>query len=147
MNFSKALELLKQGKKVRRKVWKKSTKIFIRNEQLFVDNDEEECNYANTSVYYILSDILADDWEEYKEPLLTKEEKEYLKMIIKFNLFKVKTVEITRPDPCWDDRHFILLRGYNDDEDDSANFIKPNYFKNLKNTKPYTLKELGLEKE
>ena len=92
MKFSKALELLKQGKKVRRKEWGKSTKIFIRNEQLFVGNDEEECSYANTSVYYILSDILADDWEEYKEPLLTKEEKEYLKAIMKINLFEVYEV-------------------------------------------------------
>ena len=92
MNFSKALELLKQGKKARRKEWGKSTKIFIRNEQLFVGNDEEECNYVNTSAYCILSDILADDWEEYKEPLLTKEEKEYLKALLK--VYRNKQIEI-----------------------------------------------------
>ena len=140
MNFSKALELLKQGKKVRRKEWGKSTKIFIRNEQLFVDNDEEECNYANTSVYYILSDILADDWEEYKEPLLTKEEKEYLKAIMKINLFEVYEVSVSRSDA---DGNYIKIYG-EDNEHDTTTYVKSKYFKNLESDKKYTLEELGL---
>ena len=143
MNFEKALELLKQGKKVRKCSWGKYYYIVF-DEDSLLRQKKHGSDYYNK--YYILNKNDIDTvWEEYKEPLVTEEEKEYLKMIIKFNLFKVKTVEITRPDPCWDDRHFILLRGYNDDEDDSANFIKPNYFKNLENTKSYTLEELGLE--
>lgn len=141
MNFSKALELLKQGKKVRKRCWANSQKLYL-------DLENHEFWVATGTITGTIGirydDMLADDWEEYKEPLLTEEEKEYLRMIIKFNLFKVKTVEITRPDLSFDERHFLLLKGYNDDEVDSANFIKPNYFKNLENTKPYTLKELGL---
>ena len=143
MNFEEALKLLKAGKKIRRKDWKENhdKRCFIFGDELCCESEGGVIGYVGLSI----KNMLATDWEEYKEPLLTEEEKEYLKMIIKFNLFKVKTVEITRPDHCWDGRHFILLRGYNDDEDASANFIKTNYFKNLENTKPYTLKELELD--
>ena len=140
MNFSKALELLKQGKKVRRKAWEKSTKIFIRNEQLFVDDDEVECNYANTSVYYILSDILADDWEEYQEPLLTKEEKEYLKMIIKFYPEKIEKISIYRSP------HYTLIYlEYGDKVSYKESYLTgSNHFENMEVGKHYTLEELGL---
>ena len=140
MNFSKALELLKQGKKVRRKEWGKSTKIFIRNGQLFIDNDEEECNYANTSAYCILGDMLADDWEEYKSPL-SDEEKEYLKMIIKFYPEKIEKISIYRSP------HYTLIYlEYGDKASYKESYLTgSNHFENMEVGKHYTLKELGLD--
>lgn len=52
MNFEKALEAMRQGKKVRRKAWR-DTEIYLSSTTLFT---------------MICDDVFADDWEIYEEP-------------------------------------------------------------------------------
>ena len=144
MNFEKALELLKQGKKVRRKIWP-SSDIYI----TFSDDDERLKLIDNEGkfqdIYYKLSkyDSLANDWEEYKEPLLTEEEKEYLRMIIKFTPGNIKIVILGRH---FVGCNYIYLHYSNDDMINSySHCVSKGLFKNLEGYKSYTLEELGLD--
>ena len=63
MNFSEALELLKQGKKVRRKGWFKTTSMSMYDTQFLM---HEDCFQSPHSIsYFTAGDVIADDWEEY----------------------------------------------------------------------------------
>ena len=141
MNFEEALKLLKDGKKVRR----------IREESDYEDviiwfdkyhHIVEGDGTISDSTYILkLEDVFATNWEEYKEPLLTEEEKEYLKTIMKFNLFEVYEVSVSRSDA---DGNYIKMYG-EDAEYDTTTYVKSKYFKNLENDTKYTLEELGLD--
>ena len=139
MKFEEALVLLKDGKKIRRKEeWGKTTKIFIRDKQLLMNNGDTEFDYANQYSHWIIADIFADDWEEYRESLLTEEEKEYLKMIIKFNPNKIDKVQVYRNTDGV--AIYLIYAMYADKYS-----VSLDYFKNLEEDKGYTLKELGLD--
>lgn len=58
MNFEKALEAMRQGKKVHRKAWR-DTEIYLSSTTLFT---------------MICDDVFADDWEIYEEPKQRKPE-------------------------------------------------------------------------
>ena len=137
MTFEKALELLKQGKKVRKCSWGKYYYIVF-DEDSLLRQKQHGCDYYNK--YYILNKNDVDAvWEEYKELLLTDEEKEYLKLIIKFHPEKITSISVYfRKD------YNLVYFKYKDDSNDCVVTAK-DYFKNLEDDKDYTLEELGLE--
>ena len=136
MTFEKALELLKQGKKVRKCSWGKYYYIVF-DEDSLLRQKQHGCDYYNK--YYILNKNDIDAvWEEYKELLLTDEEKEFLKTISKFHPKKIDKVRMFRG--CY---KFIYLH-YGENSYDSY-LVDSKYFKNLEDDKDYTLEELGLE--
>lgn len=136
MNFEKALELLKQGKKVRKCSWGKYYYIVF-DEDSLLRQKKHGSDYYNK--YYILNKNDIDAvWEEYKELLLTEEEKEFLKTISKFHPEKIDKVRMFRGY-----YKFIYLH-YGENSYDSY-LVDSKYFKNLEDEKDYTLEELGLE--
>lgn len=152
MKFEEALVLLKDGKKIRRKEeWGKTTKIFIRDKQLLMNNGDTEFDYANQYSHWIIDDIFADDWEEYKEPLLSEEEKEYLKMLIKFHPNKIGSVVVcSRIDYKLVSLYYKIENEYvgckgDHSLDYDCYTARKDDFNNLENDKKYTLKELGLD--
>lgn len=70
MKFEKALEAMKQGKKVRRKVWGSSIKYAHMNNIRKRVDLISSLNMAFDDNFYIFEDggLLADDWEIYEEP-------------------------------------------------------------------------------
>ena len=148
MNFSEALELLKQGKKVERINCYGYVAIYYLEDGTLYKQDD----YCTQKVGMMPVESLLDDgWEEYKEPLLTKEEKEYLKMIIKFHPNKIGSVAV-----CYRiDYKLVCLQYKVENEcvgckgDHSLDYdcytAGKDYFKNLEEGKGYALKELGLD--
>lgn len=64
MSFSEALELVKDGKEVRRKSWSEVEYLWIENGKLMrrIDYDLLELEIIRMDT----EDILAEDWELYK---------------------------------------------------------------------------------
>lgn len=64
MSFSEALELVKDGKEVRRKSWSEVEYLWIENGKLMrrIDYDLLELEIVRMDT----EDILAEDWELYK---------------------------------------------------------------------------------
>lgn len=64
MNFSEALELMKDGKEVRRKSWAEVEYMWIENGKIMrrIYYDLLELEYVRIES----EDILAEDWELYK---------------------------------------------------------------------------------
>ena len=142
MTFEEALKAIKEGKKVRNKGWSSSVylkKYFDR----VVNQDGKTMNLTITS-------MLSDDWEEYKEPILDKEEKKYLSAVIK--PFRDRVIYIKK---------IYMYFGYKKDyeyifgelgcnEYDVVDtfalpyFPKGNMYKGMETDKKYTLEELGL---
>ena len=141
MNFSEALELLKQGKKVERTnnygyvavYWLEDGKIY-----------KQDDFYKLEIGIMPVKSLLDDGWEEYKEPVLTEEEKEYLKMIIKFSPSEVEFVSLERLSDYKDYDCNIVWLVYRDGDKD-AHYVGEDYFNNLKENNEYTLEELGLK--
>ncbi len=148
MNFNEALELLKQGKKVRRSCWANCHQkyLYLENNEFWLTTNEIA---GLIGIHY--DNIVANDWEEYKEPLLTEEEKEYLKMVIKFHPRKIESAIVC----LRKDYNLVYLQYEVENEyvgrkgdrpkDYDCYITKKDYFNNLKDNKEYTLKELGLE--
>lgn len=65
MSFSEALELVKDGKEVRRKSWSEVEYLWIENGKLMrrIDYDLLELEIVRMDT----EDILAEDWELYKQ--------------------------------------------------------------------------------
>lgn len=81
---------------------------------------------------------------EEKKELLTEEEKEYLKLVLKLEINKTIAIKKTRNSAG--NMHLNLLYG-NGIADGYYRAIKDDYFKNLEKNVIYTLKELGLKDE
>ena len=141
MNFSEALELLKQGKKVRRiNSYGYVSIYYLEGETLYKQDD-----YCTLEIGIIpVKSLLDDSWEEYKEPLLTEEEKEYLKMIIKFSPAEVDFVSLESLSDYEDYDCNIVWLVYRDGDRD-AHYVGEDYFKGLKENNEYTLEGLGLK--
>ena len=138
MTFEKALELLKQGKKVRRQCFNEGIYWEMPSIQHIATRKTLDKDLTVFINIISLKDIIAEDWEEYKESLLT-EEKEYLKLIIKFHPEKITSISVYfRKD------YNLVYFKYKDDSNDCVVTAK-DYFKNLEDEKDYTLEELGLE--
>ena len=78
--------------------------------------------------------------EEEKE-LLTKEEREFLRQILKFGNYGNETIKHIIKDGCYIELYYEVW-AYN-----NIYIDKNLYFKNLEENKEYTLKELGLEEK
>ena len=148
MNFSEALELLKQGKKVKRiNCYGYVSIYYLEGETLYKQDD-----YCTQKIGIMpVGILLGDGWEEYKEPLLTKEEKEYLKMLIKFHPNKIDNVVVRyRIDyklVCLQykiENEYVGCKGDRSLDYDCYTARK-DCFNNLKSDKEYALKELGLD--
>ena len=148
MNFSEALELLKQGKKVKRiNCYGYVSIYYLEGGTLYKQDD-----YCTLKVGMMPAERLLDDsWEEYKEPLLTAEEKEYLKMLIKFHPNEIGSVAV-----CYRINYKLVCLHYKKEneyvgckDDQSLDYdcytARKDDFNNLENDKKYTLKELGLD--
>ena len=79
-------------------------------------------------------------WEQ-KEELLTEEEKEFLRQVLKFGNYGRETIKFIIKDGYYIELH------YKDWAYNTIYIDEKLYFKNLEATKEYTLKELGLEEK
>ena len=61
MKFEEALKLLKEGKKIRNKLWRKEYYIWTNVKVCFLNPRGDVVNSVASDL------ILNDDWEEYKE--------------------------------------------------------------------------------
>lgn len=145
MTFEEALKALREGKKIRRKDWCEGFFITLTSNKCLVVN-------GRTSGLFI-DDFSEDWWEEVKEDILDKEEKEYLSAVIKpfrDRITHIRKMEID------DHKQYICIKlkkyNYNDYDIEISryehialpNFEKNTMYKNMKADKEYTLKELGL---
>ena len=137
MNFSKALELMKQGCKVRRRKWDKAITIYIENGVLWGAGGE-----CSSVIPTISSEwMMANDWIEYKEKLLTEDEKEFIDLYTDYHLLMINAIKV-------DERYLYFLAINPDNYIIEQCVDKFRYerttFKKLERNKIYTLEELGL---
>ena len=140
MKFEEMLEPLKNGEKVRRKCWGEDAIIEFRvDKELYFDRSFAYCRYVLR-----LEDLTATDWEIYHEPILDKEERKYLRNVIR--PFKQKVLWIhkqkcgSRPSCC-----FLVIGLKNAISNIWLPPFKTNsMYVNMKFDKHYTLEELGL---
>lgn len=104
---------------------------------------ETNCNHC--AFFTIKSCVYErEKWliSEYKEPILTEEEKEYLSSVIKPFRKKVEYIAI------WGDwngsKQFVHIELYDDDYMNFPNFEKNTMYKGMEPRKHYSLEELGL---
>lgn len=134
MKFTKVLDDLLKGTKIRRVDWIDGDYIHLgEDEEYFVDQDGYE--------YTLSRDDFETEWAIYKEPLLTEEEKEILKAILKVSIHKNVRFKIVGNTV----RRIALV--YTTEAGEYLDFtpiIKEEYFKKLVEGEIYTLEELGL---
>ena len=141
MNFFEAMKELEKGNKVRNADWKVG---------LYLYKENEDICFSGTGIVKFLNerDLNFGTWELYKDPILTKEEKEYLNNVIK--PFKNRVYYIIKHKHlCVLNEEFIQIcvRSYNDELDEDINlplFVKGSMYKNMKEGRRYSLRELGL---
>lgn len=138
-------EVMRKYKKARKKYWPKTKGL----EKEYVTMDENGYFVGRNGEYVIFDPtFLGDDWEEYKEDILDKEEKEYLRAVIKPFRDRITYIAKVEEDIHW----FYSLRirvdiGFLNDYYD---FCLPPFeetsdmYKNMEVGKEYTLKELNL---
>ena len=140
MTIVEAVKALDEGKKIRRNDWEKGDYITL------IDN--QVVSQSGWSSGLCIEDFSADWWEEYEEPVLDEKEKEYLSAVIK--PFRDRVCYIQKVETTNSDNQFIFIRVKRYDEEDSNEDIDLPYFKantmykNMKEDKKYSLKELGL---
>ena len=141
MTIVEAVKALTEGKKIRRKDWEKDNYITLADNQVVSQN--------GWSSGLCIDDFSADWWEEYKEPILTDKEKEYLSAVIK--PFRNRITYIKKVDKFWGcnknyEHIFGRLSNTNDvvDTFELPYFPKGTMYKGMETRKEYTLEELGL---
>lgn len=141
MTFEEALKALKEGKKIRRKDWCDGFFITLTSNKCLVVN-------GRTSGLFI-DDFSEDWWEEVKEDILDKEEKEYLSAVIK--PFRDRVTYIKKVDTyfgCNKNCEYIFGKLSNKDTVIDVFtlpwFPKGSMYKGMELGKEYTLEELGL---
>ena len=145
-------EAIKKYGKARRTCWKSSP--VLKNSYVTIDTYDDFIDETGTYAIFNLT-FFDDDWEEYREPILTSEEEEYLEAVIK--PFRDRVHYICKID-VGDGYQYIRIKAKRYDykdfgdecyqyEDEDINFP---YFKgdtmyvNMKDDRNYTLEELGL---
>lgn len=140
MTFEEALKALKEGKKIRRKDWCEGFFITLTSNKCLVVN-------GRTSGLFI-DDFSEDWWEEYKEDILDKEEKEYLSAVIKPFRDRITYIAKVEEDIHW--FYWIMIRVDIGFLNDYYDFCLPPFeetsdmYKKMELGKEYTLEELGL---
>lgn len=134
MNYFEAMRELEEGKKVRNVNW---------IDGLYLFKEENKICFSETTKVKCLNDVDLNfgPWEIYKEPILTDEEKEYLRNTIKFCFCPVETIKLLNKV----DNVILKFASHNDNTIDFSFYFKKDYFKNMEPNRPYTLKELGLD--
>lgn len=144
MTIVEALKALREGKKVRNKIWEEHEYIMLKNGFIKYGN-----GVTHRIDIYGEYDICDDTWEEYKEDILDEEEKKYLRAVIK--PFRDRVVYISKLE-AGDCNQFISIKvkRYDYEEEKSHEYIYMPYFKkdtmykNMEVRKEYTLEDLGL---
>ncbi len=147
MKFEEILPALRKGKKIRRKDYTPDYYIYLDNDCLDGESLKSFLpTFSRIVDCFSLSskDLLADDWEIVEEPLLTEEEKKFIKNILDF--INDETTEYIYLSYVEGMNAYIL---YFEDILPLARYKfishKVNLFKNLELNRYYTLKELGLD--
>lgn len=133
---------LEKGNKVRNADWKVG---------LYLYKENEDICFSGTGIVKFLNerDLNFGTWELYKEPILTKEEKEYLNNVIK--PFKNKVCYIIKyTNLCAIKEEYIQIcvKSYDNKLDENINlpaFTRGSMYNNMKSWYKYSLKELGLD--
>lgn len=139
MNFFEAMKELEKGNKVRNTDWKVG---------LYLYKENEDICFSGTGIVKFLNerDLNFGTWELYKEPILTKEEKEYISNIIK--PFKNRVCYIIKCDISlfsYKGEYIqICVTPYNHYINLPA-FTRGSMYNNMKSWYKYSLKELGLD--
>lgn len=144
MNLIEALNLLKEGKRVRNKIWEEHEYIMLKNGFIKYGN-----GVTHRIDIYGEYDMCDDTWEEYKEDILDEKEKEYLSAVIR--PFRKKVKYIKKVDICWGcNKNYEYISGELGNKDDVIDtlalpyFPKGSMYKGMETDKKYTLEELGL---
>lgn len=145
MTIVEALKALREGKKVRNKIWEEGEYIMLKNGFIKYGN-----GVTHRIDVYGEYDMCDDAWEEYKEEVLDEKEKEYLSAVIK--PFRDRVIYIKKIDMYsgWTkDGEYILGELGNKDDVVVDTFTLPYFpegsmYKGMETDKKYTLEELGL---
>ena len=143
MNLVKALNLLNEGKKIRRKDWELSKYIYLNKDKNIVNNLGQEVLFTID-----FDDIKNKHWEEYNEDILNEEEKPYLENILKPYKDRVDFVM----KECIGDYYERIVICVSVKNKSFKNYIAFPYFnkgtiyKGMEIDKKYTVNELGLYK-
>ncbi len=142
MTFEEALKALKEGKKVRQKVWQDYEYITLKNNVIVTQSD-------NVSGMF-LDSLYKDCWEEIKEDIINTKEREYLKAVIRPFRDRIdlifKKVETSKNDCLY----AIWIRVFRKDDKERWDYTQlppfngDTMYKGMEIGKHYTLKELGL---
>lgn len=144
MNFEEALELLKQGKEIRKASWEN------KNFRLYISSFDNNTIYGKTDMRNALSfspcmeDFNGSDWEEYNpkpKPVLTDDETLLLKLMVKCAY--VKPITITKEN--FSDGAIVLGLSIGDGKCIYTHVMKDDWFKGLGLHYAYTLEELELD--
>lgn len=137
MNILEAMTALNAGKKIRLRSWPNGVYLYLKYGQIFGENDKPDFDTIS-----INNRTLLEEWEEYKEPILTNEEKEYLSAVIKPFRNHVKSIEKIKSIIT------VKLEYLNinmvADGITLPYFNKGAMYKRMEVDKEYTLEELGL---
>lgn len=148
MNLEEAIKALKEGKKVREKVWKPNDYIQIdMSEKKFIQGIF--CGYSHL-ISLSVNEILDDDWEIVEEPVLDKQEKKYLENFLRPYTKKYEKITIKKASLY--DEDFTIRIDFFAFKDGGLNdiLILPLFNKDehmydgMEVDKSYTLEELGL---
>ncbi len=133
MTTKELFENLLAGKKMRKAFWDNDMYFYLDKK------GQLNCNYFEPvdSIY-----LKGNDWQEYKEEILDKEEKEYLSAVIK--PFRNRIKYISKTDKYTHDEENIFITIENSDSIWFPYFKKNAMYKGMELNKKYTLKELGL---
>lgn len=145
MTIVEALKALREGKKMRNKIWEEDEYIMLKNGFIKYGN-----GVTHRIDIYGEYDMCDDTWEEYKEPVLDDEEKKYLSAVIKPFRDRVKYIYKTNEIDDCSQLISIYMERYDYEENlrceymDLPHFKKDTMYKNMEAGKKYTLEELGL---
>lgn len=145
MKFEEALRLLKEGKKVRRKEWKK------KDEYLYIGHLGVDyiCESTSGPLGYspTIPDLDANDWEEYIEIkpliLLTKEEKWFLSSAIEMSPYRLDRLVLKHN--YNNNENYLVFVSHVEEFPYGSIYVNDNYFKNLEIDRVYSIEELGLD--
>lgn len=151
MTFEDALKLMKKGKKIRRNAWGLNVYIQIdMSEKKFIQGTF----YRSTpNISLSVTDILDDDWEIVKEPVLDKQEKKYLENLLRPYTKKYEKITIKKGSLYGGNftiriKLFAFKDGGLNDSLTLPLFNKDEHmYEGMEVDKAYTLKELGLFNE
>ena len=144
MTIVEALKALREGKKVRNKIWEEHEYIMLKNGFIKYGN-----GVTHRIDIYGEYDMCDDTWEEYKGPVLDDVEKKYLSAVIKPFRDRIVYIRKLESGEC---NQFISIKvkRYDYEEEKIHEYIYMPYFredtmyKNMEADKEYTLEELGL---